>query len=425
MASEASAHVETADRCPGALRLHAAGDGLLARIRLPGGRLRSHQLAAVARAAELGNGLIELTGRANLQVRGLPQDAAGELSRLLSEAGLLPSPEHDRVRNVLASPLAGRHPAALAPTDEIVAELDRGLCAEEALARLPGRFLFAVDDGSGLALGHGADVTLAARAGEDFHLLLAGTPTSVRVGPSQGAAAALAAARAFVLERARQHAERAWRIAELSDGPARVATRLGAELRPTAAAGSSDGLHAPGGPPRSGVSPGAVPQRDGRTALTALVPLARLERERARQLADLVERHGVGELRLSPWRTITILDLPEEHVPAAAAGLASLGLVLEEGGWSGLSACSGLGACTQAREDVRAAARARVACRDGASGVEHWSACERRCGERADARVAVAAQADGVSVRIGERRLLLESFDQALELLGQTARSAA
>src|SRR3954468_18835961 len=97
------------DACPGALQTHAAADGALARVRVPGGLLTPGQLRVLAAAArDLGDGALELTSRGNLQLRGLAGGAEAELGNRLAAAGLLPSQTHERVRNVLASALSGR-----------------------------------------------------------------------------------------------------------------------------------------------------------------------------------------------------------------------------------------------------------------------------------------------------------------------------
>ncbi|GIE22103.1 precorrin-3B synthase [Winogradskya humida] len=138
------------DACPGALRLHDAADGPLARIRIPGGRITGTQLAELrAIAEEWGDGHIELTSRANLQLRALRNAPPLQLEARLTAAGLLPSPTHELVRNIAASPLI-RDPAP-------ISTLDAALCADPALAALPGRFLFALDDGTG-DVAYSADV---------------------------------------------------------------------------------------------------------------------------------------------------------------------------------------------------------------------------------------------------------------------------
>jgi precorrin-3B synthase len=390
------------DRCPGVVRLYPAEDGGLARVRLPGGRIGAAQLEAVAAAGRLGNGLVELTSRANLQVRGLPDGAAEPLARLLTDAGLLPSPAHDRVRNIAASPLAGRHPRSVAPTDSLVTELDRGLCAEELLAELPGRFLFALDDGAGLTPPD-ADVRLSAeRAGAGevvFALSLAGHRTTLVAPPEEAVGLALSAARAFLALRA-ERGNGAWRLGELPDGPAEVARRLGGELAD--GAGGPSSRRAPGGeaPSPGGAlpPPGTTLQGDGRFAVTALPPLARLDPAALDSLAELA-RAQAGDLRLSARRTLTVLDVERERTAEVVRTLEGLGLVVSpRSGWEGLSACAGLGACSRAKMDVRAGAAGRAPVRGGDDPIEHWSGCERRCGEPADVGIAVFADAAGMRI---------------------------
>ena len=74
------------------LTLHNAADGRLARVRVPGGRLTPAALLILAAAAEeLGNGLLDITARANLAVRGLRdgEDVGDELAARLRAADLL------------------------------------------------------------------------------------------------------------------------------------------------------------------------------------------------------------------------------------------------------------------------------------------------------------------------------------------------
>lgn len=379
--------------------MHEAEDGWLARVRLPGGKVSAAQLVAIAALAARGNGLVELTARANLQVRGLSEDAGAVVAETLEAVGLLPSRAHERVRNVLASPLAGRHLLALASSDEVVDGLDRGLCADAELAELPQRFLFAVDDGSGTALGQTADVALVAEGARAFRLLLDGVPTDAVVATAEAPALALRAARAFLALEA-EHG--AWRIAELEGGAAAVSERVAARLEPTAPV-----------PAAAVVPAGVCEQRDGRRALTVLPPLGRLDGETVAALGELAPEHS-GDLRVGPAKTITLVDLEPNLVDHLAASVRELGLVTEPGsGWEGLSACAGLNACARARIDVRAAARSRAASRGAGAPREHWSACERRCGETRDVHLRIAAS--GGAVAVGAQ--IVSDVGRALSLL--------
>ncbi|MDP9376134.1 MAG: nitrite reductase, partial [Actinomycetota bacterium] len=338
------------DRCPGVLRLHVAADGCLARVRLPGGRITADGLRAIADVAGLGNGLVELTSRASVQIRGLRDGDRAAAADRLSEVGLLPSPSHERVRNIMASPLGGRDVTALLRTDELVDALDRRLCALPRLAALPGRFLFAVDDGSGALRQDTGDVTLRAEADDAgevaLRLHLAGAPTTIAASPRAAAELALAAAHAFLTmlaERPVTGSRPAWRIADLPAADVeRLARRLGGDM-----------AHPPAGEPddvedsmrrhRHGttMAPGVVEQVDGRRAVTALVPLGRTAGETIAALAELADDEQ-GSVRFSPSRTVSVVDVVPSRASRVAARLAGMGLVVDaDSGWHGLSACAG------------------------------------------------------------------------------------
>lgn len=304
------------DRCPGVLALHEAADGWLARVRVPGGRLSALQLRAIAAAAEeLGSGLIDVTARANLQLRGLGEESGTVLARRLSVAGLLPSPAHDRARNLLASPLAGRSRGALDAVDAVVDLLDARLCATPSLSELPGRFCFLVDDGSGAGWDARPDVAVAACGGGRFAILLDEQPADFEGDASAAVALAVQVALAFLEVRGDDYA---WRLPEVPDGARAVADRLGIGL---------GDRHRPRSPYVP--APGLEPQRDGRLALTVLPPLGRLSPALLRELARLCDCAGT-DARLSTSRTVTLVDLEADAAEEISAAVRRAGLELDD-----------------------------------------------------------------------------------------------
>ncbi|MGA7052290.1 MAG: precorrin-3B synthase [Mycobacterium sp.] len=359
------------DACPGAFQVHQAADGVLLRIRLPGGMITAAQLAALSTvSSELGSGTLELTARGNLQLRGITDAAAvaDAIVPLFTQAGLLPSATHERVRNIVASPLSGRV-GGNADVRPWVGELDATICAEPRLAELGGRFWFSLDDGSADVSGLGADV--GAHVFEDgCALLLMGRDTGIRLAVGDVIKALVAIALRFTEIRGTS-----WRINELSDVQHLMP---GVELTGTPF------------PPRTKPPVGWISQEDGRVALGAAVPLGVLPARAAGYLAAIE-----APLVITPWRSVLVCDLDEGVADVALRVLAPLGLVFDERSpWLNLSACTGSPGCALSVADVRADAaqslQADSALQTDSAEHRHFVGCDRACGSPPSGQVLVA-----------------------------------
>jgi precorrin-3B synthase len=356
------------DACPGALQVHQAADGALARIRLPGGMIGAAALEALADAAgRLGNGTLEFTARGNLQIRGIHDPAA--VAETVADAGLLPTVTHERVRNIVASPLSGRV-GGLADVRPWVHDLDRAIQADPDLARLPGRFWFSLDDGTGDVSGLAADVGVHVleRTDSGVALLLAGRDTGIRVSQHNAVSALIAVARRFTEVR-----DNAWRVSELADQDA-----LLSEFARTADAGRRIPV---GRPPVGWIDQ----DRSGEVTLGAVVPLGVLSARQARFVA------AVGApMVITPWRSLLVCDLTEAVADTALRVLAPLGLVFDGASpWLAVSACVGSPGCERSRADVRADAT-QAASSGTTRGTVHYVGCERACGRPQSGTVLVA-----------------------------------
>ncbi|MEV0763434.1 precorrin-3B synthase [Nocardia sp. NPDC050435] len=367
---------EVPDSCPGVLRLHQAADGPLARIRVPGGRVEPVQWQALAEAAtELGDGNIELTSRGNLQLRQVRD--AGELTRRLEAAGLLPSHSHERVRNIVASPLAGRV-GGLLDVHPLVPLLDNGLQGVARLAELPGRVLFTLDDGRGDISGLGGDIGVHAVGADEFALVLAGGDSGIRISAADAVDIMLAAAHGFL-----DLSAGAWRLREVANGVAGVIDHLG--LSPSAEPLAFAAAQAP--------PIGWLAQDDGLVSLGAGVRLGSLPARLAEFLAA-IER----SLFVTPWRSLVIPDLAEGVAEQVVRVLAPMGLIFDANSpWLLVSACAGQPGCAKSLTDVRADVAAAVES-GRVTEREHWSGCARHCGRPRGQVTDVTATTDGYRV---------------------------
>ncbi len=346
-----------ADRCPGLLRPHHAQDGALVRLRVPGGRISAAGFAALRRiAGEYGDGDLHLTSRANVQIRALPTDERGAVpdavTTRLQESGFLPSATHERVRNIVTSPLSGIT-GGRADVRGLAGELDALLCAAPELARLSGRFLFGLDDGRGDLDALGC-ARRAAAASPATRRIVAGGWEGPRVPATDAPEALVALARRFLAT-----AGDRWNVRDLPRG--------GAELLD---APHSRGTAAPYPIPFGGLPGGA---------LSVLAPLGIIGPGAGAVLSGAAGTDG--HLIVTPWRgAVVVPGRGAAETGAALSALDAAGLITRpDSPWARISACTGAPGCAHSAGDTRAEAR-RLAAHGPPDEPVHVVGCDRACG---------------------------------------------
>ncbi len=337
--------------CPGALRPMLSGDGLVVRVRPQGGRLTGVQAAGVAAAAAAhGSGLIDLSARGNVQLRGVSEASHPALIADLRTLGLIDAdPLAEARRNILVTPFAD------AATDALAADLAAALADAPVL---PGKFGFVVDTGAAPVLqGVAGDIRLERDAGGGLLVRAEG----LRLGaPAAGAGAAIDLARWFVA--AGGVSEGRGRMAALTARGAKPGGALAPTLAPAPAA------PVPG--------PGLVPEG-------ALLGLE-FGQMTAATLAALA---ALGPLRVTPWRMLLVEGL--RAMPALP------GLVTDPADpIRRVEACTGAPGCLQALAEVRALAR-RLAPEVPMGARLHVSGCAKGCAHPFAADVTLVATPAG------------------------------
>ena len=353
--------------CPSALRPMLSGDGLVVRLRPRGGRLSSEQAAGIAElSARHGNGLIDLTGRANLQIRGVREQSHEPLIDGLGRLGLVDAvPYAETQRNVLVSPFWNDGD----DVPSLAAEL------EEALAKrplgLPEKFGFAVDCGKSRVLAQSpADIRI--ERGQDDGLIVR----------ADGAPGGRIVARAGAIEAVLSLAERFVASGGVKNGRGRMAAHLAAAGFAETLAGYS--RPAPTAPlPAPGVHEGG-----------ALLGLA-FGQLRSGTLAFLATL--ARGLRVTPWRMVFLEglgELPSHQGLVTHAHDPTLRVI----------ACTGAPVCPEARAETRTLAAALAPHIPEGTRL-HVSGCAKGCAHPGAVPITLVGTAQGFDlVRDGSAR---------------------
>lgn len=334
------------------------GDGLLARLRIAGGQLTPSQLAEIARlAAQHGNGLVEITARGNLQVRGLnavatPAFAAAVRKTVEIEDGLV----------VETPPLAGLDPDEIADPRALAAAIAR-LAAP--LGSQLGPKVTVVVDGSGQITRRAlkADIRLTASTPDRWTLAIA-DQTQAELGSAEAPAAVL-----LILQR----------LADL--GPAARGTDL------VRAGGPGD--------PGSMLPIARFMLRHG-TATGLALPFGASDAATLIALTQLAERHGIAQFRLAPHHALLAMDAPE----AFATEASSLGFITDASDPRlRISACIGSAGCASGHIAARAIAETLSPSLPAGRQL-HVSGCAKGCAHPRRAEVTLVGRADGYGLVI-------------------------
>jgi precorrin-3B synthase len=382
--------------CPGVWTPMPSGDGLIVRVRPRHARLPAAHLAALARLARgCGNGIIELTRRSNLQIRGVSPSSWPRLSAELVALGAAGAAPESEARPVLfVCPLSGLDPRC-PPLEPLADALDAVLSTAEMTQRLPDKFSVVLSGGSQSSSELSADLLVRLHPAHPSvaDLLLAGKAgdaTPLGSCPAEVVPEAmrrlLLALDAFPIERRRM------REAVTSDlGQLRAAVAplgLGAPRREPA-----------WGSPEVGYHTGSVDW------FGYALPFGSANAEAWGALARAAERFGSGEVRFTPTRHVLVVGV---H-PADREALVELGQRRSFGVRSPrraleLVACSGAPACGSAHGETRELARrlGRLLHRSSrGEGTLHVSGCEKSCARDEAADITLVQGADGLRLGFG------------------------
>lgn len=360
--------------CPGLARPMPTGDGLLARVHPPLGILTLDQARAVAEGARrFGNGHLDLTARANLQIRGVTEATRAPLAAWLAAQGLGDvRADGGPQRLTLTSPLAGHDPDETVDVPTLAAAIET---AGLAIPGLPAKTLVVVEGRPGRAVPE-ADLSVVAEGPGRVAIAVAHgeTPRTLLTCAEDAAPGHVAALLGVFARTGRR------RMRDLSDGEMAALTGALCSGRPAPSAGSAKA--------RGGFAPGREPARPaGARDLRSVAidaPFGRCTADALERVAARATAIGADEIRLSATRGFVLL-VPATASDAAAAATAALAaefIVVPDDPRRAIAACTGAPGCASGSTPTLADA-ARLAAAFGplaASGrAAHVSGCAKGC----------------------------------------------
>ncbi len=384
-----------------------AQESLMLRCRIAGGALTSAQLRGLSEmAAEWGPGHADLTTRANLQIREIMPANAPAVLMKLADLGLTSQGSGaDNVRNITATPTSGFDPGELIDVLPYARAIHHYILKNRDLYGLPRKFNISYDSGGSISTcADTNDIAFyAVKVGPNqsvepgiyFRMQLCGitghkqfaTDCGLLLTPAETLPVAAALMRVFIENGDRTNRKKArlkylvdeWGIPKTLE---KTAEKLAFGLRYFPLESCE-----PPVPKSKHGHLGIHPQKDGKNYLGILTPVGRMSCTQMNQLAEIADRHGRGELRLTVWQNLIIPGIPDDKVEAAAATVIAAGFDYRPAALTGgIIACTGSRGCKYAAADTKGNAVALGSYLDQRITLDqpvniHFTGCPHSCAQ--------------------------------------------
>ncbi len=407
--------------CPGLFSGSRARDGILSRMRIPGGILNVAQCGAIADLVDrYSTGYLQVTNRANLQIRDLNSAISAEVWQDLQALGLASRlVEIDPIRNIMASPTAGIDRQQLLDTRPLVQAWDNYLQTHPELSELSPKFSIGFDGGESVSICAIRNDILLAVGDKSvdseiwFSLHLNGGNTEIIIKKSQCISVLAALANTY-LEYSKKypliegkkprlrHLLADWGVEKYLE---QIQHNLPFVLQKSSIAPSEKSIARY---QHLGIHPQLQP---GFSYIGIAVPLGRLKSQQLQNLANLAQNFAGCNLRLTPWQNLLISDIPNHRLSELEKSIARLGLHSSPTHLdSCLVACAGSSGCASAMTDTQSHALAMV--QDLAQKLKidrpiniHFSGCQKSCAQHDPIDITLV----GIQIRQGNQTI--EGYD--------------
>ncbi|WP_246703283.1 MULTISPECIES: precorrin-3B synthase [unclassified Rhizobium] len=407
--------------CPSLSTPMQTGDGLLVRLRPSAPGLTVEQFRALAEATQKhGNGLIEITARGNLQLRGMMPESMAGLAADIDRAGIVP----ESGVAIEVPPLSGLDPSEIADARGLAERLRSAIDALHPKPLLAAKLSIIVDGGGRLVLDElSADIRLKALKVVDgrqlWTLAIAGTQataTPLAILSNEDAITSVISllnALAAIGLRARG---RDLDIASLrAQFPALPDLMRGETIPPTSPVG-------------------IIPLDKVQSAIGLRPAFGQIHAQDLIHFLGLAETAGVREIRTGPEHSLLLLGLPLDRIEDVLAAAADCNFQTRAGDLANYAIpCAGAGACASAHYATRQAAADLVEVGadllDGSLKV-HLSGCTKGCAHPSPAMLTIVGTATGYAIVVNGSSsaepvayIGKEDLKSALATLGELVRN--